>query len=346
MVVDDGDAGDTYNYSPPKKGDSRVTSSGSKASIHIESGPVAAIVEVKSSIEVPAALEGDSRSESTVALPIESKVVIWKNLSRVDVRTTIENRAKDHRVRIMFPLPFRVNSSVADGHFATVERPAKRPKGEGWVESPPQTHPSVTWVDVADGKAGLMVAHRGLPEYELSEDGSTLYVTLFRSVGWLSRADTTVRPGHAGPAIATPEAQMLGTMTFEYSIIPHEGDWRKAYESAASFVYPPFAIQVDKSSASPQPVLSLVHVHGRELICTAAKKAEESDSIVLRLVDPFGKGGEAEVHTGMPLESVHRSNLAEESVSAIQVSGPSFSVKLAPHEILTLLVTPSRGTAP
>jgi alpha-mannosidase len=272
--------------------------------------------------------------------------MLWKNLPRVDVRTTIENKAKDHRVRAVFPLPFRAGSSVADGHFATVERPVKRPKGEGWVESPPQTHPSVAWVDVSDGKTGLMVVHRGLPEYELSEDGSTLYLTLIRSIGWLSRADMTVRPGHAGPAIPTPEAQMLGSHTFEYSIVPHEGDWRRAYESAVSFVYPPFAIQVEKSSANPQPVLSLVHVHGRKLICTTVKKAEESDSIVLRLVDPFGEGGDAEVHVGMPLESVQRSDLAEESLSPIQVSGPSFSVKLAPHEILTLLMTPSRGTAP
>jgi len=344
-IVDDGDAGDTYNYSPPKNEDPRITSSESRASVHIESGPVAAVVKVRSSIAVPVALEGDSRSRSKVELPIESRLIIWGGLPRIDVKTTIGNKAKDHRMRVMFPLPFQADSSVADGHFAAVERPAKRPKGEGWVESPPQTHPSVTWVDTSDGKTGLMIAHRGLPEYELSEDGSTLYLTLIRSIGWLSRADMTIRPGHAGPAIATPEAQMLGEMTFEYSIIPHEGDWRRAHELAASFVYPPFAIQVDKGSTSPQPVLSLAHVHGRELICTTAKKAEESDSVVLRLVDPFGEGGEAEIHVGMPLESVHKSNLAEESLSSIQVSGPSFSVKLAPHEILTLLVTPSRGVA-
>jgi mannosylglycerate hydrolase len=345
-IVDDGDAGDTYNYSPPKTRDFRVTSSESKVSVHVESGPVVAVVKVKSSMEVPVAMEGDSRSDRTIEMPIETTIMLWKNLPRVDVRTTIENKAKDHRVRAVFPLPFRAGSSVADGHFATVERPVKRPKGEGWVESPPQTHPSVAWVDVSDGKTGLMVVHRGLPEYELSEDGSTLYLTLIRSIGWLSRADMTVRPGHAGPAIPTPEAQMLGSHTFEYSIVPHEGDWRRAYESAVSFVYPPFAIQVEKSSANPQPVLSLVHVHGRKLICTTVKKAEESDSIVLRLVDPFGEGGDAEVHVGMPLESVQRSDLAEESLSPIQVSGPSFSVKLAPHEILTLLMTPSRGTAP
>ncbi|HYA21646.1 MAG TPA: glycosyl hydrolase-related protein [Thermoproteota archaeon] len=345
-IADDGDAGDTYNYSPPRARDIRITSAESKASVHIESGPVVAVVKVRSVMKVPAAMDGDSRSSHVIDMPIETTIMIWKSLPRIDVRTTIDNVAKDHRVRAVFPLSFRAGSSIADGHFAAVERPAKRPKGEGWVESPPQTHPSVAWVDVSDGKTGLMVGHRGLPEYELSEDGSTLYLTLFRSIGWLSRADTIVRPGHAGPAVPTPDAQMLGTHTFEYSIVPHEGDWRRAYESVVSFLYPPFAIQVERSSASPQPVLSLAHVHGRRIVCTTVKKAEDSDSVVLRLVDYFGEGGEAEVHFGMPLESVQRSDLAEESIGPIQVSGPSFSVKLAPHEILTLLVAPSRGTAP
>jgi len=345
-IMDDGDAGDTYNYSPPRARNLRISSTDSKTSVHVESGPVAAVVRSRSVIKVPAEIDGDSRSNHQVEMPIETTIMIWKNLSRIDIRTTIENNAKDHRVRAVFPLPHNVDSSVADGHFAAVERSAKRSKGEGWVESPPQTHPSVTWVDGSDGKAGLMVAHRGLPEYELSENGSTLYLTLFRSIGWLSRADTTVRPGHAGPAVATPDAQLLGAHTFEYSIVPHEGDWRRAYESVVSFLYPPFAIQVEKTSANPQPVLSLVHVHGRKMVCTALKKAEDSDSVVLRLVDYFGEGGNAEVHFGMPLESVQRSDLAEESISPIQVSGPSFSVKLAPHEILTLLVAPSRGTAP
>jgi len=342
-LVDDGDGGDTYNYSPPKGTDVKVSSSESKASILIESGPVAAVVRMKSDIRVPVALEGDSRSRSTVDLPTESRIVVWKGLPRIDVRTTIDNRARDHRMRAMFPLPFRVNSSVADGHFAAVERPAKRPRGEGWVESPPQTHPSVTWVDVSSGTAGLMIAHRGLPEYELSEDGSTLYLTLFRSVGWLSRADTAVRPGHAGPAIPTPDAQLLGKHTFEYSIISHEGDSRRAYELASSFISPPFGIQVEKSSNNPQPVLSLVHVHGRELMCTTIKRADDSESFVVRLVEPLGEGGEAEVHMGVPIKSVTKSNLAEESLSVLQVAGPSFPVRLSPHEILTLLISPLRS---
>lgn len=343
-MVDDGDAGDTYNYSPPKGADKRVTSSGSRTSVLVESGPVAAVVRMKFEVAVPVALDGDSRSESKVNVPVESRVVIWKGLPRVDIRTTLDNRARDHRMRVMFPLPFRAGSSVADGHFAVVERPAARPKGEGWVESPPQTHPSVTWVDISNGKAGLMIAHRGLPEYELSEDGSTLFLTLFRSVGWLSRADMTVRPGHAGPAIPTPDAQMIGKLTFEYSIIPHEADWRRAHKLASSFVSPPFAIRIEGSSENLQPVLSLAHVHGRELICTATKKADDSDSMVVRLVEPFGEGGEAEVHVGVPVKSVVRSNLAEESVSVIQAAGPSFPIRFSPREILTLLISPQRST--
>jgi alpha-mannosidase len=63
-------------------------------------------------------------------------------------------------------------------------------------------------------------------EYELL-DGA-IAVTLLRCVGWLSRGDLRHRPGHAGPGIATPGAQMLGDFSFEIGVLRHDGDWEEA----------------------------------------------------------------------------------------------------------------------
>src|SRR2546429_2659093 len=69
----------------------------------------------------------------------------------------------------------------------------------------------------------------GLQEYEvLSDAPQELALTLLRAVGWLSRDDLTTRTGHAGPALETPGAQVLGEHRFRYSLFFHAGDWEGA----------------------------------------------------------------------------------------------------------------------
>ena len=83
-----------------------------------------------------------------------------------------------------------------------------------------------------------MIANLGLPEAAAlrAEDGSAVIaLTLLRSVGWLSRDDLWNRQGHAGPPLATPEAQVLGLHQFNYRIIPHDGDWLKASQMAHAY---------------------------------------------------------------------------------------------------------------
>jgi mannosylglycerate hydrolase len=45
-----------------------------------------------------------------------------------------------------------------------------------------------------------------------------LALTLVRSVGWLSRRDMVTRGVGAGPDLATPDAQCLGTQRFEFRL--------------------------------------------------------------------------------------------------------------------------------
>ena len=58
--------------------------------------------------------------------------------------------------------------------------------------------------------------------------GSEIALTLLRSVGWLSRDDLHNRPGHAGPAVETPEGQCLGLHKCSYTLVPHRGSWQEA----------------------------------------------------------------------------------------------------------------------
>jgi len=274
-------------------------------------------------------------------VPITSEVFLYKGVRRVDIRTTVDNRATDHRLRVRFPAGIHADKAAADSHFYVVERSVKpESDGKGWVEVPPTTHPQLYWVDVSDGSRGLTVANRGIPEYEVREEngGLTIYLTLFRSVGWLSRDDLETRRGHAGPPIPTPGAQCLRRMTFEYSLIPHQGTWlsSRSYLEARNFAEPLMAIALPGLVPSSK---AFVSVKPETLVVTALKKAEDSDLIVLRFYNIAGERVAGVVRLGFECEELWRANLDERPLEKIG-DGNTVRVYVKPYEIVTLLIKP------
>ncbi|HBE28879.1 MAG TPA: hypothetical protein DDW25_08325, partial [Ktedonobacter sp.] len=102
---------------------------------------------------------------------------------------------------------------------------APRPKDvSDWAEEPVNAFPQKRFVDISNGTIGLGVLNRGLPEYEILQDGpgiesgqAAVALTLLRCVEWLSRGDLSTRRGHAGPMEYTPEGQCLGHQEFDYA---------------------------------------------------------------------------------------------------------------------------------
>jgi alpha-mannosidase len=128
----------------------------------------------------------------------------------------ISNERPDHRLRMHVALPRRAETSVAVSSFELAERPLV---GEGnWeLEAPSRTWPARGAVLAA----GVAVLAEGVVEYEVT--GDELAVTVLRCVGSISHAPLVTRPGHAGPDIGTPDAQMIGDTRFELAVYPGAG---------------------------------------------------------------------------------------------------------------------------
>jgi hypothetical protein len=127
--------------------------------------------------------------------------------------------------------PFRATRFEVESAFEVAPRPiAPEPDafgGERPAERPTGATPQRGFATIADGRLALTLASRGSAEVEAvpEGDGTSLAVTVLRAVGWLSREDLVARPGHAGPALATPGAQALGSQRCELSLRLHtDGD--------------------------------------------------------------------------------------------------------------------------
>ena len=231
-IVDGGDAGDSYNHAPPAT-DSIVDR---PASIQIAgdlSGPARGRLTVRRVYEWPRGLAPDSRARSAEVESTEVATEVELRASEPFVRVNIGfvNHSDDHRVRVHAPLPRRTDESSAEGQFAVVRRGLT---GEGgYREEPLPTFPAHGWVDA--GGLALLLDHLG--EYELTEDGTEIALTLLRSTGLISRNANAYRMDPAGPEMPIPHAQMRGRRRFTFGLFPHAGDWLAGGVAAAAERY-------------------------------------------------------------------------------------------------------------
>jgi alpha-mannosidase len=336
--LDVGDRGDEYTYNAPDN-DRVLDRPARPASVAVtEAGPVRWMLELRQTYRLPARLTPDrkSRGDAEVACEIVSRIRLYPGVPRVDVETEVDNGAEDHRLRVLFPSGVATEHSDAEQHFGVVRRPVACPPEPPMApESPVAYYPQKTFTDLSDGAHGLMIASRGLAEYEvMTEDAgtATLALTLLRCVSWLSRDDLSMRRGHAGPGMYTPGAQMIGKWSFEYSIVPHAGRWQDAYLEAHAFDRPMRAIRTSRGRGAQPQERALVSTSGPALVVSVVKLAEDDDGVVVRAYNIADEAIEAGLALGAPHRAVQDVDLNEENASSVDAA----RMTLRPNQIVTL----------
>jgi hypothetical protein len=216
-LVDVGDLGDSYNYSPPAT-DSLIDAPLEVELTVTEQGPVRASAQVRARYRWPDHIDGGSqRRVGEHELVVTTTISVHADERVVRVESSFVNPAKDHRLRVHLPLRQRATKSEAECAFTVVERGLEAEGRADELGLP--TFPSKRFVRAG----GLTVVHEGLVEYELVavEDARAgeLALTLLRSTGMLSRLGLANRPLPAGPLMAVEGLQLLGhTITARYAL--------------------------------------------------------------------------------------------------------------------------------
>jgi mannosylglycerate hydrolase len=339
--MDGGDCGDEYNYAPPAA--DRETTARLKR-VRIACGSVQQALDLELELITPLTLAPDrkSRSKEQTTIPISTTVILTNGVPRVDIHTTVDNRARDHRLRVHFPAPFATETGSHDGHFEVVDRIVGVPAyDETWLEQPRPEVPQRAFSSVTDGRSGLTVANRGLTEVEVlknSAGNAEIVVTLLRCVGWLSRDDFKTRNGHAGPFLETPGAQMPGIWEFDYSIIPHAGDWQKAYTQAYAFETPMRLVCTDLHGGTLPASGSFVKVEPGTFVVSAVKQSKDGNGWLVRGYNITGDAIRVTLVPWKEFKKVEKVNLAEDKQSPLK-SGKEGRVtfKARGHEIISVL---------
>jgi hypothetical protein len=336
-LLDQGEAGNAWRHAAPVN-DSRTTSLGAPARITLlEDGPLSTSYRADLAIRVPEGnVSDDLRSDRLVEVPASIVYTLKKGVARLEMDVTVDNRAKDHWLRMIFPTGIRTDKSGADSHFDLVERAIALPNCDDWKEPVVGTYPLQTFVDLTDGRRGLAVLTEGLREFEVFDDEPrSVAITLLRAVPIKLEVTDTKKQllPDTGP-------QCPGRSTFRLAVYSHKGDWRagRCFAAAREFTVPLRCAQFGKTSGTTLPMDYGFLEVSEGVVTSAVKKAERDDALILRVFNPSDRTARATVRLAAPIRKVELVSLNEEPIRRIGSAARSFSFPVGRKKICTFKV--------
>jgi alpha-mannosidase len=348
-LEDTGDVGDAFQHRPPGR-DLKVTGAQARpVAVRVLSpGPLRATLGIDLELPTPAeaTADGAARAEERTALPVSLRVTLDAGAERVRWTAQVENAAKDHRLRVLFPAgSVAVTSVRADSAFAVVERAARA--AEAAAGDAVSVAPMQSLVDLGDAECGATVYAEGLPEYEVSGDPARVAVTLLRCVGALSRPAAGATAAPPGPALATPGAQCRGRHQLRLAFEPRAAPPAAAalLRSARAWLHPPRLVPASAGGRWPAR-LSLLTIEsdgGAGAVVSAVKKTDDRDSLLLRVFNPGPAEVQVRVRCALPLARAFAVDFLERTQQEMAVTRGQVAFPLPPGRIQTVELVPDRA---
>ena len=284
-LVDYGDHGDLYDYSPPDR-DKPVELKGQDIhEVRVSVGSVKASLTINGVLHIPYNTDARKRSDKLIDNTYSMTFTVYDNIPRVELNISIHNKALDHVLRLRIFKNHRTEV-YGDRAFMKQKLEPKKPTRLG-PEIEPLNHVVQSWIALKDRKGGIAIALNGL--HEVFVEDEHVEITLYRSVGWLSRNDLKTRKGHAGPPIPTLEAQYLDkTLSFNLAIIPFTlEEWLNSnvYSRIESYYRKPIAYFNDIiNGLNKEYCMELLELEPQLILSTLKPvEPERGQGIVLRI---------------------------------------------------------------
>ena len=312
IFEDSGDAGDTYDYSEPYS-DRILTSENSEIEI-LETEKNSLLNKIKYSVKmnIPYNLTSREQKQDNIQIEFFVTLSLEKDSSLVKVDVEVENKAIEHRVRVLFKTGIESTESIADQQFGTIRRPVYLSEVEnwrenGWNEKPRTIEPMQSFVSLANDHENVSIITDCVREYQITgEKFDTIALTLFRSTPEMGKAELEDRPGRASGMAnwETPDANLLKNLKFNFAISIGKNEYSISkisniskeyltpfyYYQAAEFKNVDIFFLMNKPEIQDVPFdYSIFSSENRNCILSTVKKAEKENALIIRVYNPDDK---------------------------------------------------------
>lgn len=286
-------------------------------------------VRISHTVVVPKGLKDKKPTTDTVEIPITTTVSLHHHAPGVSIKTIIDNKAENIRIRALFDHDITTTQVYAEGQYTITPRPIT--PWEGWTNKDnPQRHHG--YVYLTDAKKGMLLSGRGLHEHEvLRYQNNTLGLTLLRGVGELG--DWGYFP--------TPDSQMKREHTVEYYVSHFSKDTLYTAQTQAQTFHdrPLSAYPIGQAKGTVPLSVSLFNTHDNRISTTALKAHETKAGYIYRAYNKTAETITISFNVHPSIEQIAITNLAETKTIPLTIKQGAITVTFNPHEIKTLYFT-------
>ncbi len=253
---------------------------------------------------------GRSRFSQLMVLDAGSRVIRFE--------CDVDWREEHKMLKVAFPVAVRSPQATYEIQFGHLERAtsAGTPRDRARFEVCGHR-----WADL--GEPGYGVALLNDCKYGHDVLGSVMRLSLLRA------------PTHPDPTADR------GLHRFTYALMPHPGDFRGAgVIAAAEDLNAPLRVVRGNLAGRRR---SLVEVDTPQVIVEAIKRAEDSEAVIVRIYEAWGRPCHALVRTTLSTSRAYMCDLLERNAEEVLVRDGVVELDLTPFKILTLKLEPDRA---
>ena len=220
-------------------------------------------------------------------------------------------------VKAAFDTDINTDKATYDIQFGNIERPTHRNTSWDKAKFEVCAH---KFMDMSEYGYGVSLLNDC--KYGHNVKDGTMKLSLFKCATW-----------------PDPDADKI-LHSFTYSLYPHAGNFREAgtIKQAYRLNNPMRTFEIGKQNGLLPEEFSLVKCSADNFIIETIKKAEDSDSLILRGYESFNKRTNVRLDFGFDVSSACICGLLEDEIEPLTVNGRSVSFKAKPFEIITVKI--------
>jgi len=276
----------------------------------IETGPVRSIVRLYSNYP-------DDNSATSF---FKQDVILYDGIDRIDFKLNVDFHEKFRMLKVVFPLSISDTEATYEIPYGTIRRSTER--NTKWQQARFEV-PAERWADLSNNGYGVSLLNNSKYGYDIK--GNVMRLSLLRTPPW---------------ARYPVDVADLGEHIIDYSLFPHEGDWKEANTIQAGYDFNqpliPVLNTIHKGNLPEEN--SFISLDENNLILTSVKKALSSDAWILQWYESEGKDTDAILKLPETPKKIFESNFLEEDLKPVKFEGSKIRVRTKKFSVTTLKV--------
>ncbi|MGL4662371.1 MAG: hypothetical protein ACRCV7_01640 [Culicoidibacterales bacterium] len=341
-IESSGDAGDSYDYSPPEQ--DVVIKGGEIVVKRCSHSDICHLIEYDMILDLPKTQDERENYKNSTSQMFHITMKLNRGSKNIDLDITTKNKVSDTRFRLAVNQELEVPTIESDMQLSTIERslvnaePLNVWEKEKWAEKPVSIETFQSYIARYSKELKSAIFSYGHKEYEAL--GRFTYVTMYRSFSHLGKRNLINRPGRpSGIEIETPDNQLYNTeLSMKFSLLYETSDENHFSKQAKEWLTPCIGYQVKKynrfninvpKQEIPKKQIE-INLPLNNCVISCMKTTEKDDEIFIRLFNPTNE--EIFLDFSSLDMGIYRSTMNEMKKNEIT------TLRLQPQEIINLIL--------